>query len=706
MRRTLLIGAIIPFFLTASAHSKDWEWVSGGNFNSMTVQNGGTADPTDDVVWLCGNLLVKGVRHNGVWTWTQVAPDFTEDTWVSGLVFDDGGSAAMVLTATGVAHSSDGAESWTVHALPAWIQYLTSLQMTGPTQAYAVGRNTDDQAILVSTVDGGASWELVYDSGEWPGVFQDLKVYDDGRATLVGNYFSGWMGWLGVIVETDDDFETVSRVDYDDQSLWALEAPTPEDHYALGGPDLPGSKRPIFVSRHGEGGSWVKSTLPDDIFQIADMTFDSALHGWVVGHFDDPEVGSGGVLLETDDGGEEWTRTDFCHNCVSELPMVEEPLPLPNSVARAGGELFVGQSAGGWPCSTGMCTGRVVHSSDGQQWDRVKKLTGFRYVDFDLASGALQGIAVGYDGHKWRGFTQSLEGGSWQDPTFPVVDCSFFGTCPPFWSEVHIIGDSEVWASAGIDTDPSQLMTSSDQGATWDFVDTGETISRAAPILSVLSPSSIWAAIATATNDKKIIATSNHGASWTTVLEGSLYSYTMVAHVSEMQYCYVVNSMACTKNGGVTWSYPSGPSPYTGLQLLDAEYGWSVGVSQQGGLDIYRTIDGGSNWTKLTHLDYRAIDYPSQMQFVSRSEGWLAVAVGPSGSSASLLKTVDGGETWTEVTDGVFLDDDLEGLVYEVAADGTGWLASRYSGMVLKTTPPATIFIDGFETGDTSKWSQ
>ena len=68
--------------MTATAHSRDWEWVSGGNFNSMIVQNGGTANPTDDVVWLCGNLLVKGVRQNGDWTWTQVAPDFTENTWV------------------------------------------------------------------------------------------------------------------------------------------------------------------------------------------------------------------------------------------------------------------------------------------------------------------------------------------------------------------------------------------------------------------------------------------------------------------------------------------------------------------------------------------------------------------------------------------------------------------------------------------------
>ena len=619
-------------------------------------------------------------------------------------VFYNGGNAAMANTASGVAHTLDGALNWTVHPLPNWIQYLSSFQMTGSTQAYAVGRNSDDQAILVSTTDGGANWELVYDSGDWPGTFADLMVYEDGRATLVGNYYSGFLGWLGVIVETDDDFQTVSRVDYDDQALWALETPTALDHYALGGPDLPGTQRPIFVFRHGEGGIWVRATLPADIFQISGMTFDSALHGWVVGHFSDANVGNGGVLLETSDGGETWSRTDFCPNCVTQEPMVEEPFPLPNYIAEVDGELFIGQSVGGWPCTTGMCTGKVLTSSDGEQWDPVTKLSGYRYVDLDLASGTPKGVAVGYDGSYWRSFSQTLGEAGWQDPVFQWVDCSFFGACPPAWSEVHIVDDSEVWASVRIDTDPSQLMKSADL-ATWDFIDTGETISLAQPILSVLSPNSIWAAITTAANTKKIIGTTNGGVAWETIEEGSIYPYTHVAHVSEMQYCIVVRSMACTKNGGVNWSYPSGPSEYTGLQLLDAEYGWSLGIGHQGGLDIHRTIDGGASWGLLAHLDNTALRYPSQMQFVSRLEGWLSVGAAAGGSPAGgLLKTVDGGLTWNGVTDGVFFDSDQEGLVYDIAPDGTGWLASRFSGMMLKTTAPSTIFADGFETGDMTRW--
>lgn len=706
MRHLLVSGMIILVSLCSGAEDRDWEWVSGGNFNSIAVQNGGSGDPTGHLVWLSGNLLVKGVRHETGWSWSQVAPELTEDSWVSSLVFSDDGSYAMLRTMDGVAHSANGGTTWNVHLYPDWIEYLVSFQITAPSQVYAVGRHTDGRAILVQTGDGGTSWDLIYDSGEWPGNFLDLHISGDGHATLVGNYYSGWFGWLGVIVETDDDFESVSRTDYDDQALWALEAPSPEDRYALGGPDLPGSQRPIFVSLHGEDGAWAPSTLPGDIFQIADMTFDSALHGWVVGHFEDAEVGSGGVLLETANGGESWTRTDFCFNCVSALPMVEEPLVLPDSVALVGDDLFVAQSAGGWPCTSGMCTGLVMVEDGIGQWDRIDRLTGFTYVDIDLAQGALEGIAVGFDGHPWRSFTRTLANGTWQDPEFHLVDCSFLGSCPPLWSEVHITGDSEVWASARVSTEPAQVMKSLDGGSSWSFVDTGETSSLAAPILSVASASSIWAAMTTSGNANTIIGTDDHGSSWQTIQDGGIYPYTHLDHIDEMQYCFVVRSMACTKDGGVHWSYPVGPTENTGLQLLDLEYGWTVGFGQQGGLDVYKTTDGGTTWSKLTTLDAIPIRYPSQMQFVSRLEGWLAVRPNGGGAgSSNLLKTGDGGVNWAPALDGVYLDDEIEGLVYEVAADGSGWLASRFSGTLLKTKALATVFSDGFENGDCTNWS-
>ena len=628
MLRSFLIATLILVPVCSHAEERDWEWVSGGDFNTIAVQNGGTGDPSGDAVWMSGNLLVRGIRDQNEWVWTQVAPELTENTWVASLAFSDDGAGAMLRTVHGIAHSADGGTTWTTHSYPEWIESLASFQMTSATGAYAVGRHTDGRAILVQTNNGGAGWDLVYDSGDWPGNFLDLWIAENGHATLVGNYYSSWMGWLGVVVETENDFETVSRTDYDDQALWALEAPTADDRYALGGPDLTGSQRPIFVYRHGEGAGWITSTLPADVFQIEGMTFDSALHGWVVGHFKHAEIGSGGVLLETDDGGETWTRTDFCHNCVTELPMVEEPMPLPDSVALAGDTLLVAQSAGGWPCTTGMCTGRVMARGGDGQWRRVDRLTGLRYVDMDLAQGTLEGIAVGFDGHPWRSVSQTLESGKWQQARTHFVDCPFLGSCPPQWSEVHIVDGTEVWTTVKIVNNPARVMRSTDGGSSWTLVDTGEMISLAAPILSITSPSSIWAAMSTNTNAHKILGTGDHGTSWETILEGGIYAFTLLSHISELQFCYVVRSMACTTNGGVNWSYPAGPSEYTGLQLLDETYGWAVGFGSAGGLEVYGTSNGGTTWSKLSSLDAFPIRYPSQMLFVSPLHGFLAA--GPS----------------------------------------------------------------------------
>ncbi len=530
------------FLLTLPAQARDWEWVSGGDFFSIAVQNRATADPADDVVWLGGDLLVKGVQQDGDWVWTQVAPELTEDSWISGLVFFEGGYA-MAQTLSGIAYSSNSGVSWTVHALPDSIAYLNRIQMTGPLRAYAVGRNPVGQAILASMLDGGASWELLYDSGEWPGEFTGLQIYGDGRATLVGNYYSDWMGWLGVIIETADDFQTVSRRDYDDQRLTALEAPTRTDHYALGGPELPGAQRPILVYRHGENGIWQQSTLPADIFQVTDMAFVTALHGWVTGSFSDLDVGAGGVLLETVDGGETWNRTDFCHNCVTQLPIVREPVSVLHYVAVAGGGLFVSQGAGAWPCASGLCQERVLTSSDGLQWDRVEKLTGFSYVDIDLSSGSLKGLALGFDGSFWNSFTQTLSGGSWQNPLLHEIPCPFPGMCPPRWAGVKIIQNSEVWTlTEGYDP-PADLLKSLDSGATWAPIDAGEEGSYQQAILSVASPDSIWTAITTSDSAGRIIATSDRGTTWTTVRDaGPGNRYTRVDHVSDTQYCAVMRS--------------------------------------------------------------------------------------------------------------------------------------------------------------------
>jgi hypothetical protein len=50
-----------------------------------------------------------------------------------------------------------------------------------------------------------------------------------------------------------------------------------------------------------------------------------------------------------------------------------------------------------------------------------------------------------------------------------------------------------------------------------------------------------------------------------------------------------------------------------------------------------------------------------------------------------ILSTADKGESWSEVNDGVYFNGEGPiGLLFDVAADGTGWLVSVRSGMLLR----------------------
>lgn len=108
--------------------------------------------------------------------------------------------------------------------------------------------------------------------------------------------------------------------------------------------------------------------------------------------------------------------------------------------------------------------------------------------------------------------------------------------------------------------------------------------------------------------------------------------------------------IAHTADGGVTWSdqyiltvteserAPDSLDERT-LWFLDAMRGWYVRSD-----DIYRTTDGGANWTASTMN--RQVQ--SIVRFVNATTG---LGVGPStGGSPALLRTTDGGVNWSQVS--------------------------------------------------------
>jgi hypothetical protein len=73
-----------------------------------------------------------------------------------------------------------------------------------------------------------------------------------------------------------------------------------------------------------------------------------------------------------------------------------------------------------------------------------------------------------------------------------------------------------------------------------------------------------------------------------------------------------------------------------GVSFIDASHGWTVGDK---GL-IFKTVDGGSNWTQPTSY---ALDVLSDVAFADSLHGW---AVGGYDTS-NVMYTNNGGETWS-----------------------------------------------------------
>lgn len=711
MKRMSLITIAVTLLLGSQLAARDWEWVSGGNFSTVTVQDRGDSDPSNDAIWLAGNLLVRGVRRNGSWNWQQVLPELTDNYPVWGLVFyeaqtpDCDGACAMMQTSEGVAYSDDSGETWTVHPFPEWLGQFNRFQMVGPRSVFAAGRNTNGQAIVARSDDGGASWEVYYDSGEWQGSFTDLQIYADGTATLIGNYFSNWMGWQGIIIETTDDFENVSRREFDDQSLWRLASPTRADHYALGGPDLPGSARPLLVYRHSENGAWMRSTLPEHLEGIYDMWFDGPNHGWVVGQYRDPDWGSGAVLLETSDGAQSWSRTNFSTLASwSPDPLVELSVALFDGILKSGEDLFLFQRPlqEVYPCPAGAyCPGIVVHSTDETNWNRIDKLSGYRQRDITLDDrNGKKGLLAGFDS-VWDSIIQPIRNGETQPAFFPTLPCDYpTGECPLRWLRLELVGN-DLWAlfSLAGSNEPPVLGKSTDGGESWETLDLGVDLSPfGTPGLSVAGPDSIWVAVKT-NEDVRVLSTTDGGQTWDTVTSiVSNYGFG-VAHASQEVGCFWLASISCTKDGGETWGYPWLGGRPIDVVFLNEELAWAT-VYSDSKLRVLRTTDGGSNWEEVAQLDFYGDTSITSLQFIDTKRGWLTAGRSTNSSNypAVLLKTGDGGETWEEVSDGVFFfSEGPWGLIFDVSPDGNGWLASRTSGMLLKRAATSPV-----EAGDSN----
>lgn len=255
------------------------------------------------------------------------------------------------------------------------------------------------------------------------------------------------------------------------------------------------------------------------------------------------------------------------------------------------------------------------------------------------------------------------------------------------------------------------LFKSTDGGANWVKIATraqiGDYVARIA--VHPETPSTLYAA-----SSRGLLLSLDGGLNWS-VREGADWAFDLLIHPTNPDVLYGTvhaNGVYKSVDAGQTWTPLAGGLPTSGFFRIQIGIGTSdpqvlyAGFTNAGGglLGMYKTIDGGDNWTQLAGVpnylggqgwyDHCLIVDPTDAD-VCYAGG--AYPYGP--GIAGIIRTQNGGASWTDVTFGI--DDQPvhpDQHIFAFGPDGTLWLGN--DGGVWKTTDGANTWIncnDGLE---------
>jgi photosystem II stability/assembly factor-like uncharacterized protein len=245
----------------------------------------------------------------------------------------------------------------------------------------------------------------------------------------------------------------------------------------------------------------------------------------------------------------------------------------------------------------------------------------------------------------------------------------------PALSEIHFLNELDGWGVT-----ETQIVRTNDGGVTWhnvtppDITETGSTVAT-----FILDNQHAWVQkpdFNNFPNNGLLYRTTDGGLTWTissTPFSGGDLSFTNVTNgwmLADLGVGAGSNAVAIfqTADGGATWTqtYTNDPNlpdagdslPLGGIKSdlvpLNKQIAWVSGVTYAPGtVYLFRTDDGGHNWTPVTlELPAGAENFElgvdkDQLQFVSANDGFLAVRMSGEATQTAVYITNDGGNSWT-----------------------------------------------------------
>jgi len=204
------------------------------------------------------------------------------------------------------------------------------------------------------------------------------------------------------------------------------------------------------------------------------------------------------------------------------------------------------------------------------------------------------------------------------------------------------------------------MYRSMDRGETWtNFGTVGSTsgtVSRAHSFyVSPLDTNILMCAIEGSPTDK-VVRSTNYGITWTTILESNFSNYGQPLEMDQNNpnlWYYAPDGGGFWKstNNGANFTEISGAYPFRSPCDLIVDWGNSNnimiadGITGSGVADIFRSTNGGVNWTKVHTNPSSASEIPSMCN--SRQDTTLVYAT--NWSQSNRYRTTNGGVNWVAI---------------------------------------------------------
>ncbi len=215
--------------------------------------------------------------------------------------------------------------------------------------------------------------------------------------------------------------------------------------------------------------------------------------------------------------------------------------------------------------------------------------------------------------------------------------------------DVDAHGDTIIAVGPDIGTFTPHIFRSIDDGATWDTLQVGQ-----GPLLrSVQFSDSQHGIISSVNTNSCVLRTSDGGYTWNWGWCDTDSNFTGINQVEFIddqtayafgwgKLAFVSGVMYRSNDAGITWSHVTGnlpDQPIEFAQFLNVNEGYT-GSFLFGHSELYRTLDAGQSWTKLTELD--SVQF-GNAYFLSTAEGFVTTGRG------DVLHSTDSGNTWASV---------------------------------------------------------